>query len=276
MPSADEIRETQRQGWNQTAALWKKWEAQLIPWQRQVSVVLLERVELRPGARVLDVACGLGDLGITAAERIGDGTVVGTDLSDAMIGYATEAARARGLTNYSARTADAGALPFADASFDTVFCQFGLMLFPEPAAGVREMHRVLAPGGRVAVAVWAQAAANPWAAALVAPVNRILNLPAPAPDAPGMFRLGEPGTVSALLTAAGFRDVVEEPVDLEQTHASGEDQWKIMREVSGGIARGLAAATPEQRAEVDRAVLAVVGTGPYTARGRAWVASATR
>ena len=70
--------------------------------------------------------------------------------------------------------------------------------------------------------------------------------------------------------------VDEEPVELEQTHPSGETHWTMMREVAGGIARGLEAATPEQRAEVDRAVLEVVGTGPYTARGRAWIASATR
>jgi len=100
---------------------------------------------LVPGQQVLDVACGTGILARTAADRVGaEGGVTGLDLNRAML---TVAERVRPDLDW--RQGDAQALPFADGSFDRVVCQMALMFFPDRSAAVREMARVVRPGGMV-------------------------------------------------------------------------------------------------------------------------------
>jgi ubiquinone/menaquinone biosynthesis C-methylase UbiE len=105
---------------------------------------------IRPGERVLDVACGTGALTLAAAALASPrGSVVGLDLNPAML------AVARGKsTDVEWREAPAEALPFADAAFDAVVSQFGMMFFADRIAALAEMWRVLRPGGRLAVAVF--------------------------------------------------------------------------------------------------------------------------
>jgi SAM-dependent methyltransferase len=103
------------------------------------------------GNRVLDVGCGTGVLAREARSRVGqDGQVVGLDLNEGMLAVA-----ARTEPKVEWRLGDAASLPFEDASFDVVASQFALMYFPDRVASLRETWRTLAPGGRLAIAVWA-------------------------------------------------------------------------------------------------------------------------
>lgn len=112
--------------------------------------LLVETVELTPGRRVIDVACGTGVVTRAAQERVGGrGAVVGLDVNESML---TVARRLRPEIDW--RQGDATQLPFPDAEFDVALCQSGLMFFPDPAAALREMARVVKPTGTVAVQVW--------------------------------------------------------------------------------------------------------------------------
>ena len=106
---------------------------------------------IRRGDKALDVGCGTGVLAREALRRVGqEGQVVGLDLNEGMLAVA-----ARTEPNVEWRQGDAASLPFEDASFDVVVSQFALMYFPDRAASLREIWRTLAPGGRLAIAVWA-------------------------------------------------------------------------------------------------------------------------
>ncbi len=201
----------------------------------------------RPADRILDVATGTGEPGLTLAERTPEGEVVGTDLAEGMLGIAAANAAARGLRNFRTQAADVCALPFPDASFDAVGCRMGFMFFPDMALAAREMARVLKPGGRFATTVWAAQGRNPWISSLVAAVARILELPAPDPDAPGMARCAAPGKLRGILQAAGFRDIAEREIAGEVTYGSADHYWSIMTEVSGTAAALLAKAEPAKR-----------------------------
>jgi SAM-dependent methyltransferase len=112
---------------------------------------LADIATIAPGDRVLDVGCGTGVLAREAAGRVGpSGRVTGLDLNDGMLGVAR---RLRPEIDW--RQGDALDLPFADHAFDVVASQFALMFFPDRPRALREMWRVLAPGGRLAVAVCA-------------------------------------------------------------------------------------------------------------------------
>jgi SAM-dependent methyltransferase len=176
------------------------YQDQLVPglmeaWAPRVA----EAGRIGPGDRVLDVACGTGVLARAAAKRASPGGVVtGLDLNPGMLAVAE---RLSPTLQWKQGRADA--LPFADESFDVVASQFGLMFFPDPAKALREMMRVLIPGGRLAVAVWASLTDTPAYAAEVELLDRVAGTAAgDAMRAP--FILGDAERLTGIFDEAGI------------------------------------------------------------------------
>jgi ubiquinone/menaquinone biosynthesis C-methylase UbiE len=112
----------------------------------------LELIGAGSGERLLDIASGRGDSAILAARERGC-VVTGVDFGEAAVSDARQAAEAAGIGDRVAfRVGDAEALPFADGSFDAGLCECSLCMFPDKARALAELHRVLRPGGRVAIA----------------------------------------------------------------------------------------------------------------------------
>lgn len=166
---------------------------------------LLERSGVRPGQRILDVACGTGAFARAAAPYVGSsGTVVGVDINEGMLAVAR-----RRSPDIDWRQAPAEALPFAEHSFDHVFCQFGLMFFADRELAVREMLRVLRPSGKLAALVWSSLAESPGYACLVELLARLFGSElASAMAAP--YCLADSGQLRDLFASAGASDVTVE------------------------------------------------------------------
>ena len=161
---------------------------------------LVDRLDVRSGERALDVACGTGAVVRALVGRVGpEGEVVGVDLNPAMLAVA----QSLGLARAEFRQADATALPFEDAEFDLAVCQQGLQFVPEPELAVRELLRVLRPGGRVGVACWNGPAENPVAASILAAAEA-LGWNEGAAGYGHAFSLGDGDRLETLLTGAGF------------------------------------------------------------------------
>jgi SAM-dependent methyltransferase len=250
MANADEIRTQQRQTWDHASRGWEKWESRVQPMLAPVRDEIISMLGVAADTRHLDVATGTGEPGLTIAALAPAGRVVLTDLSSEMLAAASRAAAARGLTNVEVREASADALPFEDASFDTVSCRFGLMFVPDVAAAVAEMARVLRPGGRLCVAVWAGPTQNPWITTPMGVIGTEVELPVPPPDAPGMFRCAAPGAVAGVLAAAGLRDVREREVEIVQVLADVAEHWEMTNEVSAPIAAAMAGLDDAARARI--------------------------
>lgn len=160
---------------------------------------VLNAANLQPGQRVLDVACGTGIVARAAAERAGaDGSVTGLDISEGMLAVA-----ARVAPEIEWRQGDAHDLPFSDGHFDAVLSQFGLMFFADQRAALREMVRVLKPGGRLAVAVWDSLDHIPGYAALVDLLYRLFGDEA-ADEMRQPFSLGDTRGLQTLFAEAGI------------------------------------------------------------------------
>ncbi|HTJ45937.1 MAG TPA: methyltransferase domain-containing protein [Kofleriaceae bacterium] len=180
------------------------------------SDVALARHPPRAGERVLDVGCGFGETTIQIAQLVGaTGAAVGLDPCEAFLETGRADARAAGLSNVSFVNADAQTHTF-DQKFDLIFGRFGIMFFAQPVIALRNLRAQLKPGGRALFVVWRTLEENPPFA--VAKKTARTHLPAPPDDGakcgPGPFSMADPETTRAQFTAAGFKDVEIEPIDV--------------------------------------------------------------
>jgi SAM-dependent methyltransferase len=199
---------------------------------------LLELAGIRPGERVLELACGPGGGGLAAAEHVGpDGEVVLSDVVGEMTSIAAARAEARGLANVSTRVLDLEEIAEPDASFDVVLCREGLMFATDPARAAREIRRVLRPGGRAAISVWGPRERNPWLGVVMDAVSAQTGRPIPPHGVPGPFSLSDSDGLAALLRGAGLVDVVvaEQPAPLLAT--SFEQWWETTTALAGPLSK---------------------------------------
>lgn len=161
-----------------------------------------------------------------------------------------EAARRRaavlGLEDVTFAVEDAASLTLEDASFDGVLCRWGLMLVPEMEAAASEMARVVRPGGRAAVAVWASPDANEWMTASGRAALELGLMERPDPDSPGPFRLSGDGALEQVLAGAGLEVDVVEDVPMTWTASSLDAWWEISRDMSRMLAMLLQRLAPDE------------------------------
>jgi SAM-dependent methyltransferase len=203
---------------------------------------MLELADVRPGDRVLELACGPGGLGLAAAERVGRaGEVVLTDVAGEMTAIAAARAAERGLPNVSARVLDLERIDEPDGSYDVVLCREGLMFAVDPAAASAAIARVLRPGGRVALAVWGPRERNPWLGLVMDAASAQIGAPVPPPGVPGPFALGDAGRLRGLLADAGLADVQVGELPVPLRAASFEEWWTRTLALAGPLPAILAA-----------------------------------
>ena len=256
MPSQlEQIRDQQRQTWDKFSSGWKKWDELVLGWLSPVGEQLINGADLRDTSNVLDVAAGTGEPGLTAAGFVPKGKVIVTDLSERMLDVAAENAARRGIKNFETRQCDAGDLPFPNDSFDAVLCRFGFMFFPDIDVSVKEFVRVAKPGARVCTAVWDGPDKNPWAATIMGTISKHVDMPAPPPGSPGLFRCAAPGYMGTAFRKGGLKDVSEKNVAGELRFMSAEEYWNFMTEIAAPVVAGLAKADGPTQKKIEATVL---------------------
>jgi len=267
--------------WESMAAGWKATRANFQHIVEPVSQWMVEAIHPQPGHRVLELAAGLGDTGLLAAELVAPGgSVLITDGSESMVAGAHERAEEVGATNVELRTMQAEWIDLPAASVDGVLCRFGYMLLVDPETALRETRRVLKPGGRVALAVWDDLGRNPWMGVIRDALVSSGLAPAAVPEGPGPFALSRPGAVEELLATVGFDDIEVEPMDLTVEFPSLDAWWEHVTQTSITTAEVVRTLVPAQHYELRDRVDA--GYAPYVrddgslaVPARALVAAAT-
>jgi len=194
----------QQERWQLAGSAVERYERYKVPRNHApVARLLLERVALRPGQRVLDVACGTGIVARLAAPCVApSGSVVGLDLNEEMLTVARACAAEAGLA-IDWRQGDAGELPFDKGAFDAVFCQQGLQFFRDKAGALREMRRVVVAEGAVALSVFVASAYN---VALSEALARYAGATVAA-RCMAPFALGDRALLTAIVSDAGFGEI---------------------------------------------------------------------
>ena len=237
-----EIREKQKESWNRFSPGWKKWDDFTKEFLKPMGDEIIRLID--PGGRdmVLDIAAGTGEPGLTIASMLEGGKVVITDLADHMLDTAREKAEKLGIKNVEFRACDACELPFEDNTFDAISCRMGFMFFPDMELAVKEMVRVLKPGGRVASAVWNGPEKNFWVTAMMGTIGRYIETPTPPPGAPGMFRCAPEGLLAGLFTKAGLKNVTQEEVTSQFKAITADRYWTNFMEIAAPVVAAMSRA----------------------------------
>ena len=225
-----------------TAELAAQFARYVVPTLMSVAVRVVRIAAVEPRDTVLDLGTTTGLAAFLAAAQAGrDAPVVGVDAAAAMLAIAERRSRLAGTQHVRWRVGDATGLEFAHESFDAVLSIHLLHDLVRPDEALAEVHRVLAPGGRLALAVWGRAAQNPWAALVARAAGTAgQRLSRPRPD---VFSLGSPGAVEILLQHTGFVAIESERVrdKLRWRNAADLWQWYTAWPHMGAALRGLPA-----------------------------------
>ncbi len=240
---------TTRAQWETAAEAWHRWGPIIEDWLGAATGRMLDDARLVPGARVLDVAAGAGGQSFAAARRVGPtGHVLATDISPAILAHAAAVAAEQGLGQVATLEADGedlSAVP--DESVDAAISRVGLIYFPDQHRALREIHRVLRPGGRLSAVVYSTPDRNGFFALPVGIIRRIADLPAPGAGMPGPFSLAAPGVAEAAYDAAGFVDVTVTSVPSPVRMVSARECVRFEHESFGALHQMLSGVGPDAR-----------------------------
>lgn len=241
-----------RTEWRAAAAGWRQWYPTLEDDAagQVVSRTLVDRARIGPGARVLDVAAGYGEPGLTAARAVGpQGQVVCSDISQPMLAFAQQRAADAQLANIEFVVGDVEELDFGSERFDAVISRAGIMYLIDVEGTLRRLRSSLRPGGRFASSVWS----TPDKVGFAAPVPvmlELLELPPPPAGEPGPFALGDTARLATVVSEAGFEHVETGAVQVvyELGSPAAATQW--LRDVAPPIAGLVDGRSPELQQRV--------------------------
>lgn len=209
-------RRVQRYGWDKAAMLYEgSWQEQLKPAHDK----LFEMASIQPGDKIIDIACGTGLISFPALALTGEnGFLLGTDISDKMVELCRQTATGKQISNAQFERMDAEALDAKDERYDLALCALGLMYVPSPVNALKEMYRVLKPGGRSVSAVWGSRANCGWAE-----IFEIVDKRVSSEVCPMFFNTGNEGVLQKCMEAAGFTDIKTERIKTILHYQSGEE-----------------------------------------------------
>lgn len=266
----------------------QRWALNLEPHERMMAesgAAAMDALGDIAGARVLDLGCGGGTTTFALAERVGQGgAAVGLDVSPDLLARARERHFDAG-DDPRIRFVEADAAVWSsDAPFDALYSRCGAMFFEDERAAYANLRAQMAPGGRMALLVWAEREACFWGGFAFRVLDGILPPPtAPGPEVPGPFRWGNIAPKLEMLAAAGWSDPQAARLEHETPLSLGDDPDPVARAIehlfhAGPAARPLAELTQAQQAEararMAEAYAPFVKDGAVRLPAAAWIVTA--
>ena len=276
-----DFRETQHRNWDSAAAGWKAWNEFNDRADGHISKRLVELADVRSGSRVLDVAAGYGEPGLTAARKAGpEGRVVATDISAEMLGFGRERAAAAGLNNIEFVESDAANLDFPQQSFDAAVSRWGIIFEPDAEVAAQRIRGFLKPGARIAIASWGEPDQVPFLSIPMRTTMERFDVPPPPAGTPGPLSRPTPAALGGLLEGGGFSNVIVEQNEVTFEFDSPEHFTSYVRAIAAPIRAMIEQHAGEAQEEAwdaitEAAANAGGGSGPLTLTNAVLLASAS-
>lgn len=242
---------TTRDQWQAAAEAWYRWSPTLNQWLGKATDKMLEMAGISSGHRVLDIAAGAGEQSITTAKKVGtSGYVLATDISSNILEYAKQMAQQAGLNNIETKVMDGENLAVEEETFDAVISRVGLIYFPDQQKALKEMLRVLKPGGKVAAIVYSTPEKNKFFSVPVSIIRNRAKLPPPLPGQPGPFSLGAEGIIEKVFSQAGFKNVKSELVDSPLLLSTAKECVRFEKESFGALHQMMSSLSDPEKVSV--------------------------
>ncbi|HKP47368.1 MAG TPA: class I SAM-dependent methyltransferase [Pyrinomonadaceae bacterium] len=243
--------------WQTSSHYWSKHQSLIEQMYAPLTRALIETAGIEEGQSVLDIGGGAGEPSLTIAKKVGpSGRVAFTDPVAGMVESTKAEAHRRDLSNIDFHQTSAERLPFADNTFDAAVSRLSAMFFTDIDVALREVLRVVKPGGSLAFLVWASREFNPFFSVITEVLNQFVPADEEDENAPGAFRFATPGKLAAVLKSAGAADVHEREINFDTEAALDVSQfWQLRTEMSDTFRTKLAKLTPEEVAKVREATM---------------------
>ena len=274
----------QSQYWNEVGGPnWVALQEALDEEHAALGAVAMDRTEVAPGERVLDIGCGCGHTSLELAWRVGPGGfVLGIDISTPMLERAGTRAKEAGIANLRFENADAQSFAFAPSEFDLLYSRMGDMFFDDPLAAFENLLRALRPGGRMGFVCWREIEENPWMSVPLSAAAKHIPIPERSSGAPGPSAFADSGRVRSMLEGAGFADVAFEGLDTTITIGGSGSLDESVRNMLrfGLISRAIRQANLQDTTEIAASLREAVA--PYATpkgvrmKSACWVVTARR
>ena len=253
---SEQYKEGQRQGWDTVASGWQKWWKITETGADKVSRRLIELTDIKQGSTVLDIATGIGEPSITAANQVGNsGHVLAIDISSQMLSIAKQRAISLGLEQViEFKEGDAETIDLSASTFDAALCRFGLMFLPNLRTGLSNIYRSIVDGGRLAAAVWSSPDKVPFITVALNTVMKETKSPPPPAGTPGPFSLSDENVLTNSLINSGFKDITIERMDVSFDFDSAEVYTSFVYETAAPVQAMLANQPHERREEILKAI----------------------
>ena len=249
-------KEAERQSWDSVANNWQKWWKTIERGAEKVSRRLIELAAIKPGSKVLDIATGIGEPAITAANQVGNsGHVLATDISPQMLSLAKQRAVSLGLQDViKFKEGDVETIDLPSSTFDAVLCRWGLMFLPDLKAGLSNIYRSLIEGGQFAAAVWASPVQDTLIATTMNIVMNETNSKPPPVGTPGTFSLSDENSLKSSFMISGFKGLTIERMNVSFDFKSPEDFTAFTSETAGPLQEILANQTTKKKDQILKTV----------------------
>lgn len=246
-----QYKQTTYEQWQSAAEAWYRWDPAINKWLGKSTDEMIRMAGITKGNHVLDIAAGAGGQSVAVAKVVGPkGYVLATDISPNILSYARRMACENKLYNIETRAMDGEHLDCKDASFDVVISRVGLIYFPDQLQALREMHRVLKPGGRIAHIVYSTADKNSFFSIPVTIIRNRAKLPPPLPGQPGPFSLGAEGAILKLFSEAGFRNNQTAKIDSPVRMNSAKECVQFEKDSFGALHQMMKNLSEEEKLSV--------------------------
>lgn len=239
---SEQIKQNQRQSWDNVAIGWQKWWKIFENGAQTVSDKLIELANVKSNSKVLDIATGIGEPAITAAKRVGNdggydgGYVLATDLSPQMLSIAKERAKSQNLGSIlEFKEGDAETITLQPSEFDAALCRWGLMFLPSVDLGLSNIYKSLIDGGRFAAAVWSTPDKVPQLSIPMNIARRETNTSPPPPGTPGPFSLADEKLLCNAFEKAGFKNIKIEKIMVTFQFDTAQDFTKFTQDIAAPV-----------------------------------------
>ncbi|CAH0167335.1 MULTISPECIES: class I SAM-dependent methyltransferase [unclassified Pedobacter] len=246
-----EYKKMTRRQWQATAEAWYRWSPTLNKWLGNTTEKMLALAGITNGQHILDIAAGAGEQSIMAANKVGvSGYVLATDISSNILAFAKQMAQQAGINNIETKVMDGENLTLEDGTFDAVISRVGLIYFPDQQKALKEMLRVLKPGGRMAAIVYSTPERNKFFSVPVSIIRNRAKLPPPLPGQPGPFSLGTEGVIEKAFSQAGFKNIKSELVEAPLLFESAKECLRFEKESFGALHQMMSGLSEQEKEAV--------------------------